>query len=101
MFISHSFFLIIISSAIGLIECSVLDWVFPKARADDVNWTPEISMKRGGKIAIVGGGPAGVHFASSLLKLGFNNIELFEATERIGGKVQCNWLFCLSGYKIL
>lgn len=38
------------------------------------------------RIAIVGAGPAGVHIASRLKKLGYNKLTLFERTERVGGK---------------
>jgi hypothetical protein len=38
------------------------------------------------KIAIVGAGPAGVHIASRLKKLGYNKLTLLERTQRVGGK---------------
>jgi len=38
------------------------------------------------KIAVVGGGPAGVSIAKLLNDRGFNNIKLFEASDHIGGK---------------
>ena len=37
-------------------------------------------------IAIIGGGPAGVHMAYTLSKAGFTNITIFEKSDRIGGK---------------
>ena len=38
------------------------------------------------KIAIVGAGPAGVHMAYMLKKKGFQNIVVYEKTDRVGGK---------------
>ena len=48
---------------------------------------PRIPLSRAARIAIVGGGPAGVHMASLLVKKGFTNITLLEAEDRVGGKV--------------
>jgi len=38
------------------------------------------------KIAIIGAGPAGIHMASQLQKLGHDHITILETTHRIGGK---------------
>lgn len=38
------------------------------------------------KVCIVGGGPAGIHMASSLKERGFQNLIIFEKTGRVGGK---------------
>ena len=38
------------------------------------------------KIAIVGAGPAGIHMAYLLKKKGFQNVGVYEKTDRIGGK---------------
>ena len=38
------------------------------------------------KIAIVGAGPAGIHMAYLLKKKGFQNINVYEKSDRIGGK---------------
>ena len=40
------------------------------------------------RVAIVGAGAAGVHFASELRKLGFQDVTIFEKTDRIGGKTR-------------
>ncbi|KAJ3314037.1 hypothetical protein HDV04_001068, partial [Boothiomyces sp. JEL0838] len=45
-----------------------------------------LALKRSEKIAIVGGGPAGLHFASLLAKNGFKDVTLFEASSHVGGK---------------
>src|SRR5580704_12014276 len=39
------------------------------------------------KIAIIGGGIAGVTAARELVRCGFKNVHLFEATDRIGGRL--------------
>ncbi|XP_065182728.1 uncharacterized protein LOC135813565 [Sycon ciliatum] len=38
------------------------------------------------RIAIIGGGPAGVHMAYTLSQAGFKNLTIFEKTDRVGGK---------------
>ena len=38
------------------------------------------------KICIVGAGPAGIHMAAQLKNKNFENIKIFEATNRVGGK---------------
>ncbi|RHY18549.1 hypothetical protein DYB32_010365 [Aphanomyces invadans] len=45
-----------------------------------------ISLSQASRIVVVGGGPAGVHYASLLAKKGFTNIRVLEATTRVGGK---------------
>ena len=39
-----------------------------------------------GLIAVLGAGPSGLLFAHRLQGLGFTNVQIFEATDRIGGK---------------
>eukprot|EP00471_Norrisiella_sphaerica_P003667 CAMPEP_0184489040 /NCGR_PEP_ID=MMETSP0113_2-20130426/14241_1 /TAXON_ID=91329 /ORGANISM="Norrisiella sphaerica, Strain BC52" /LENGTH=528 /DNA_ID=CAMNT_0026872227 /DNA_START=8 /DNA_END=1594 /DNA_ORIENTATION=+ len=50
--------------------------------ADKFTWTP----KKSDRVVIVGAGPAGIHMASLLSKLGYNSIKLLEKTDRHGGK---------------
>ncbi|ORY38621.1 FAD/NAD(P)-binding domain-containing protein [Rhizoclosmatium globosum] len=45
-----------------------------------------IQIPRTSRFAIVGAGPAGVHFAHLLAKQGFNNITVLEADDHVGGK---------------
>ncbi|KAF0714332.1 Aste57867_3909 [Aphanomyces stellatus] len=47
---------------------------------------PNIQLKTTDCIVIVGGGPAGVHYASLLAKKGFKKITLLEASGAVGGK---------------
>ena len=49
---------------------------------------PTISMKKDARIAIVGGGPAGLHFATLLVEKGFTNITVLEAESEVGGKTR-------------
>ena len=49
---------------------------------------PTINMKKDARIAIVGGGPAGVHFATVLVEKGFTNITVLEAESEVGGKTR-------------
>ncbi|RHY21966.1 hypothetical protein DYB28_008578 [Aphanomyces astaci] len=48
--------------------------------------TSTLSMGRNDRIVVVGGGPAGVHYSSLLAKKGFTNIQVLEASDRVGGK---------------
>lgn len=47
---------------------------------------PSPSAQSGPRIAIVGGGPAGLSAARLLAEQGFRNVTVFEAQKRIGGK---------------
>ena len=49
---------------------------FPKIRGPD----------KEDKICIVGAGPAGIHMAAKLKNKNFENIKIFEETDRVGGK---------------
>lgn len=66
--------------AIGYLERFVADW----ERENIGIQIPEISEKSGKKIAIVGGGPAGLSCAGDLIKFG-HDVTIFEALHEIGG----------------
>ena len=38
------------------------------------------------RVAIIGGGPAGIHMASRLQQLGYKHVTVLERTDRVGGK---------------
>ena len=38
-------------------------------------------------IAIVGAGPSGLSAATRLLELGYHDVTIFEASQRVGGRV--------------
>ena len=38
------------------------------------------------RVGIIGAGPAGIHLAAELQRLGFNSVTLLERTARVGGK---------------
>lgn len=66
--------------AIGYLERFVADW----ERMNIGIQVPEIKAKTGKKIAIVGGGPAGLSCAGDLIQMG-HNVTVFEALHDIGG----------------
>ena len=66
--------------AIGRLERFLADWEASQA----VMTIPEIAAPNHIKVAIVGGGPAGLTTAGDLVKLGYD-VTLFEALHRIGG----------------
>ncbi len=66
--------------AIGYLERFVADW----ERENIGIQVPEISEKSGKKIAIIGGGPAGLSCAGDLIRFG-HDVTIFEALHEIGG----------------
>lgn len=71
--------------AIGYLERFVADWERKNAQtanADDK--IVEIAEKSGKKVAVIGGGPAGLAAAGDLVKMG-HEVTVFEALHEIGG----------------
>ncbi len=66
--------------AIGRLERFLGDW----EAAQDGAALPEISASTGRKVAIVGGGPAGLTAAADLAKLG-HSVIIYEALHKMGG----------------
>jgi glutamate synthase (NADPH/NADH) small chain len=66
--------------AIGYLERFVADW----ERMTIGLQKPEIKPKTGKKVAIVGGGPAGLSCAGDLIQMG-HDVTVFEALHDIGG----------------
>lgn len=66
--------------AIGRLERFLADW---EATQAEVN-LPEIPARTGRKVAVVGGGPAGLTVAGDLIKLG-HQVTIFEALHKMGG----------------
>ena len=66
--------------AIGNLERFVADW----ERENVGLQKPEIKANTGKKVAIVGGGPAGLSCAGDLIQMG-HNVTVFEALHEIGG----------------
>jgi len=66
--------------AIGRLERFLADW----EASQPVMVIPEIAAQNHFKVAVVGGGPAGLTTAGDLVKLGYD-VTLFEALHRIGG----------------
>lgn len=66
--------------AIGYLERFAADYERESGKMS----VPEISVRKGIKIAVVGSGPAGLSFAGEMAKLGYE-ITVFEALHEIGG----------------
>ena len=66
--------------AIGRLERFLGDWEAVQENAE----IPEIPPPTGRKVAIVGGGPAGLTAAADLVKLG-HSVIIFEALHKMGG----------------
>ncbi len=66
--------------AIGYLERFVADW----ERKNVGIQVPKIGEKTGKKVAIVGGGPAGLSCAGDLIQMG-HDVTVFEALHSIGG----------------
>ncbi len=66
--------------AIGRLERFLGDWEAAQAEMD----SPELPPASGRKVAIVGGGPAGLTAAADLVKNG-HGVTIFEALHRMGG----------------
>ncbi|KAF0715638.1 Aste57867_3265 [Aphanomyces stellatus] len=50
--------------------------------------TPITELGQNDRIVIVGGGPAGIHYATLLAQKGFTSITILEASNAIGGKTK-------------
>jgi glutamate synthase (NADPH/NADH) small chain len=66
--------------AIGRVERFLADWEARQGEAE----RPVIAAPTGRKVAIIGGGPAGLTAAGDLAKLG-HQVTIFEALHRMGG----------------
>jgi len=66
--------------AIGRLERFLADW---EAKQEELE-IPKISPPTGRKVAVVGGGPAGLTVAGDLVKLG-HQVTIFEALHKMGG----------------
>ena len=66
--------------AIGRLERFLADWEAAQSESE----LPEILPPTGRKVAIIGGGPAGLTVAGDLIKLG-HQATIFEALHRMGG----------------
>jgi glutamate synthase (NADPH/NADH) small chain len=66
--------------AVGRLERFLADW---EARQSELE-LPEIAPFTGRKVAVVGGGPAGLTVAGDLIKLG-HRVTIFEALHKMGG----------------
>jgi glutamate synthase (NADPH/NADH) small chain len=66
--------------AVGRLERFLADWEASQGKFE----IPEIPAPTGKKVAIVGGGPAGLTVAGDLIKLG-HQVTIFEALHKLGG----------------
>ena len=67
-------------NAIGRLERFLADWEAAQGKFE----LPEIPAHTGKKVAVVGGGPAGLTVAGDLIKLG-HKVTIFEALHMLGG----------------
>jgi glutamate synthase (NADPH) small chain len=67
-------------SAIGRLERFLADWEAAQGTLE----LPEVPKPTGKKVAVVGGGPAGLTVAGDLIKLG-HKVTIFEALHKLGG----------------
>jgi len=67
-------------SAIGRLERFLADWEAEQSELE----MPEIPPLTGRKVAVIGGGPAGLTVAGDLIKLG-HKVTIFEALHKMGG----------------
>jgi len=68
------------SVAIGYLERFAADWERENAKLRE----PKLAPRTGKKVAIVGGGPAGLSCAGDLIQMG-HDVTVFEALHEIGG----------------
>jgi glutamate synthase (NADPH/NADH) small chain len=68
--------------AIGRLERFLGDWEAAQARAEDGN--PELPPPTAKKVAVVGGGPAGLTVAADLVQYG-HHVVIYEALHKMGG----------------
>jgi glutamate synthase (NADPH) small chain len=66
--------------AIGRLERFLADWEAAQGPPE----LPEVAPPTGKKVAVVGGGPAGLTVAGDLIKLG-HRVTIFEALHKVGG----------------
>ncbi len=66
--------------AVGRLERFLADWEAEQGELE----MPEIAPPTGKKVAVIGGGPAGLTVAGDLIKLG-HNVTIFEALHKMGG----------------
>ncbi len=66
--------------AIGRLERFLADWEAAQGKLE----MPHVPKKTGKKVAIVGGGPAGLTVAGDLIQLG-HEVTIFEALHKMGG----------------
>ena len=66
--------------AIGRLERFLADWEAAQGELE----VPELPMSTGKKVAVIGGGPAGLTVAGDLIQLG-HQVTIFEALHAMGG----------------
>ena len=74
----------LVAGAVGLIPgCRPEDALIPNQEADE----PLYNQGSNAKIAIVGAGMAGLHALHIFKKAGYNNVTVYEASNRVGGRI--------------